>query len=97
MALLNTLQLVLYIALLALLGQGALHLMAGASRERNVFYRVLRAVGRPFTRLVRVITPARMADRHVPWLTFAMLLGAYLGVTAAKIALCVSAGMHACR
>lgn len=94
---LNVLQLVLYIALLALLGQGALHLLAGAARERNVFYRMLRTVGRPFARLVRVLAPARVADRHVPLLTFVVLLGAYLAVTFAKIALCLRFGMESCR
>lgn len=95
--LLDVLQLVLYIALLGLLGQGALHLLAGAGRDRNVFYRVLRAVGRPFTRLVRASTPARVADRHVPLLTFVLLLGAYVAVTFWKIALCLRVGMQSCR
>lgn len=95
--LLNVLQLVLYIALLALLGQGALFLLAGAARERNVFYRMLRTVGRPFTRLVRVLAPARVPDRHVPLLTFLVLLGAYLAVTVEKIALCLRTGLQACR
>ena len=38
-------QLVLYIALLSLLGQGVLYLLAGARRDGNVFYRLLQAVG----------------------------------------------------
>lgn len=95
--LLNVLQLVLYIALLALLGQGALHLLAGAGRERNVFYRALRTVGQPFTRLVRRLMPARWADRHGPWLTFVVLLCAYAAVTLWKIRLCLSSGVQACR
>ena len=94
---LNILQLVLYIALLALLGQGALHLLAGAARERNVFYRVLRTVGQPFTRLVRRLAPQRLADRHVPWFSFVVLLCAYTGVTLWKIVLCSSNSMQACR
>lgn len=95
--LLDVLQLVLYIALLALLGQGVLHLLAGAARERNVFYRMLRTVARPFTRLVRVLTPARVADGQVPLLTFVVLLGAYLAVSFGKIALCLRVGMESCR
>ena len=35
---LNAAQLVLYIALLALLGQGVLFLLAGAKRDANFFY-----------------------------------------------------------
>lgn len=90
-------QLVLYIALLALLGQGALYLLAGAGRETNVFYRLLRSVGSPFTGLVRRCTPRQLADRHVPVLTFALLLAAYTAVTLERIALCVQAGMQGCR
>lgn len=90
-------QLVLYIALLALLGQGALHLLAGAGREGNVFYRLLRSVGGPFTWLVRRVTPKRLADRHVPVLTFGLLFAAYIAVTLERIALCVQAGMQGCR
>ena len=95
--LVNAVQLVLYIALLALLGQGALHLLTGAGRDRNLFYRLLRTAAQPFTRLVRRLTPARVAERHVPWLTFVVLLGAYVAVTAGKIALCLGGGMGACR
>jgi len=54
-------------------------------------------VGRPFARLVRAATPARVADRHVPLLTFALLLGAYVAVTFWKIALCLRVGMQSCR
>jgi hypothetical protein len=90
-------QLVLYIALLALLGQGALYLLAGAGREANVFYRLLRGAASPFTWLVRRCTPRQLADRHVPLLSFALLLAAYAAVTLERIALCMQAGMQGCR
>jgi hypothetical protein len=41
----------------ALLGQGALVVLAGKYREQNAFYRVLRIVTRPVVRAVRFITP----------------------------------------
>lgn len=94
---LNLLQLVLYIALLALAGQGLLYVLAGDRREANVFYQVLRVVGKPFTRPVRALTPARVSDRHVPVLSFALLLLAYAVVTIEKIRWCVAAGMALCR
>jgi hypothetical protein len=96
LVLLNLLQLVLYIALLALLGQGVLHVLAGPRREANVFYRALRVVPSPFTGLVRRLTPARVANRHVPILTFVLLLLAYVVVTIEKIQHCVGQGMHGC-
>lgn len=97
LTLLNIAQLLLYIALLALAGQHVQHPLAGAGRERNVFYRLLQTVGSPCTRLVRKLTPARIADRHVPLLAFVLLLGAYAAVTFEKIALCMALGMQGCR
>ncbi len=97
LTLLNVLQLVLYVALLSLAGQGLLALLAGSRRHANLFYRVLATVPRPFTAVVRRLTPARVADRHVPGLTFALLLPAYVVVTVEKIALCLRIGLDACR
>lgn len=94
---LNLLQLVLYIALLALLGQGLLFVLAGERREGNIFYQLLRILSKPFTAPVRAMTPARVADRHVPVLTFALLALVYLVVTIEKVKLCVDIGVEACK
>lgn len=94
---LNITQLVLYIALLALLGQGVLYVLAGAKRETNLFYRLLQALSRPFTAPVRKLTPRRVADRHVPIVTFFLLAIAYLVVTLEKINHCVGVQMVGCR
>ncbi|MEO7245859.1 MAG: hypothetical protein ABIX12_12025 [Rubrivivax sp.] len=91
---LNALQLILYVALLSLIGQGLLFVLAGPRRETNLFYQLLRVVARPFTGLVRRLTPVRVADRHVPLLTFALLALVYLVVTFEKIDLCVRLGME---
>ena len=97
LAVLNALQLVLYIALLALLGQGVLFLLAGARRESNFFYRLLQVVAKPFTVPVRWITPRQVEDRHVPLVTFLLLLVIYAVVTFEKISLCVSQNMAGCK
>jgi len=94
---LNLVQLVLYVALLALLGQGALYVLAGPKRAQNLFYQLLQIVSKPFTLLVRKLTPKQVADRHVPIATFFLLLIAYAVVTFEKIALCVQVGMEGCR
>lgn len=94
---LNLAQLVLYIALLALLGQGVLFLLAGAKRQSNFFYQLLQVLSKPFTLPVRKLTPAQVADRHVPIITFFLLALAYVVVTFEKINLCVSLGPGACR
>lgn len=94
---LNIIQLVLYIALLALMGQGVLHVLAGARRDSNFFYRLLQVVSKPFTLPVRWITPRQVEDRHVPVVTFLLLLIGYAVVTFEKINLCMAANMAGCR
>jgi cytochrome b561 len=94
---LNIAQLVLYIALLALLGQGVLYVLAGPKRADNLFYQLLQILSKPFTLLVRRITPRKVADEHVPVVTFFLLLIVYAVVTFEKIALCVETGMEGCK
>ena len=86
-----------YIALLALLGQGLLYVLAGAKRDTNFFYQLLKIVSKPFTLLVRRLTPAKVADRHVPVIAFGLLLIAYAVVTFEKINHCVGLNMVGCK
>lgn len=88
--LLNAVQLVLYIALLALFGQGVLHVLAGARRELNFFYALLQVLSKPFTLTVRKIAPQQISDSFVPALTFVLLAVLYLAVTFERIDLCVT-------
>jgi len=97
LAVLNIAQLVLYIALLALLGQGVLAILAGANRDRNFFYRLMQVLSKPFTVPVRWMTPRRVADAHVPWVTFFLLVIVYAVVTFEKIDLCMANRMAGCR
>lgn len=94
---LSLVQLLLYIPLLALLGQGLLFVLAGARRDQNFFYQLLVLLSKPFTALVRLITPRQVADRHVPVVTFFLLLVVYAIVTFERINLCVQIGMEQCR
>ena len=90
-------QLVLYVPLQALLGQGLLYVLAGAKRDTNFFYQLLKVISKPFTFVVRKITPRLVADRHVPVATFFLLLVAYAFVTLERIQLCVRIGVEQCR
>jgi uncharacterized protein YggT (Ycf19 family) len=97
---LNILQLVLYIALLALAGQGLLHLIAGERREGNVFYRLLRLVGSPFTKPIRSLLPASAGAGLAPVLAFCLVALGYAVVTFERIDLCVTRqllGQPGCR
>jgi hypothetical protein len=94
---LNLLQLLLYIPLLALLGQGLLFVLAGAKRHDNFFYQLLQLIAKPFTLVVRKVTPAKVGDRQVPIVTFFLLVIAYAVVSFEKIDLCVRIGLEQCK
>jgi hypothetical protein len=90
---LNALQLILYIALLALAGQAVLFVLAGAKRETNFFYKLLQVLSKPFTVPVRLLTPKLVANQHVPVVTFLLLLVVYAIVTFERANLCVTQQM----
>ncbi|MBW8328783.1 MAG: hypothetical protein K0M48_06430 [Thiobacillus sp.] len=75
----------------ALLGQGALAVLAGKYREQNLFYRVLRIITSPVVRAVRFITPRLVLDAHIPVLTFFLLFWLWIALALAKRHLC---GLH---
>ena len=84
-----TVKLVAEIALMALLGQGLLAVLAGDRRHDNLFYRMLQVITRPFTRAARILTPRVVIDRHIPLATFALMLAVWLFATLGKVSLCV--------
>lgn len=55
------------LAMLFLLGQGMLYILAGQKREGNFFYQLLRTVTRPVVRMTRFVTPRFVIDRHIPY------------------------------
>ena len=95
--LVSSIKLVAEIALMALVGQFLLGLLAGAKRDGNLFYGVLDVLTRPFVKLTRMITPRVVLDRHVPLATFFLLALVWLVATGMKINLCVQVGLQQCR
>ena len=71
--LLGVVQLVVVIALMGLIGQGVLYLLAGHGREKNLFYQVIRIIPAPFVKLTRLLTPRVFEDRVIPFATFCIL------------------------
>lgn len=83
LTLITILKTLVEVAGLALLGQGVLYLFAGANRERNFFYRILKTITQPVWRFARVITPRVILDRHIGFVAFLLLgLAWYLLVVA---------------
>jgi hypothetical protein len=66
------------LALMFLLGRGALYILAGHKREGNIFYGVLRIVTDPVIRAARFLTPRIVVDAHIPFV--AVLLVAWVWV-----------------
>jgi len=93
----TTVKMLLEVALLALLGRGALALLAGAQRESNLAYRVLHAVSQPVVCATRWVMPKVVLDRHVPLAAFGVLLLLWLLTTLVKIRWCLAIGVALCR
>lgn len=55
------------------------------ARENNVVFRLLRFLLSPVTRAVRYITPAKIADKHVPIIAFALLFWLYIILIAVRL------------
>ncbi len=72
------------VAGLSLLGQGIVGLLAGRRREENFIYRIFQVVTRPALRAVRAVLPAVIIDRHVPYVTFFVLLWLWLALAYVK-------------
>lgn len=90
-------KLVLEIALLSLVGQWLLGLLAGAKRDSNMFYQLLAILTRPFTRLTRWIAPKMVIDRHIPLATFVLLSMVWVIATLSKVSLCMQMGVQLCQ
>ena len=79
------------VALMALLGQGALYVLAGTSRDRNPIYALLKTVTMPVMKLARLITPRVVLDRHIGFVALFLLLVVEAALIVAKIYLVVTA------
>ena len=75
------------VALMALISQGALYLLAGAKRDGNFVYFILKTITMPVMKFARLITPRIVLDRHIGWVALFLLLVAEILLIAAKITL----------
>ncbi len=75
------------IALMALISQGALYLLAGAKRDGNFIYFILKTMTMPVMKFARLITPRIVLDQHIGWVALFILLLAEVLLIAAKITL----------
>jgi len=91
--LVGALRAVVEVALLALLGQGVLALLAGAQRQNNIVYRVFLIVTTPVIRIVRFLTPKLVIDKHLPVVAFFILFWLWILLAYVKRQLCMIEGL----
>jgi len=71
-------QTLVLVAGMALLGQLFVGAFNWSLRRNNVLYRLFELVASPVTKLVRLVSPKVVLDRHIPVAAFMLLLIAYL-------------------
>ena len=79
------------VALMALLGQGALYVLAGAKRDTNPVYAILKAITSPVMKLTRAITPRLVLDQHIGFVALFVVLVFEALLIVAKVYLVLAA------
>jgi hypothetical protein len=82
---------IIEVALFAFIGQGILYILAGAKRDKNIVFTMLKTVTMPVTKFIRFISPGIVLDRHIPFASFTLLLVLWVGITIGKIMLVLQA------
>jgi hypothetical protein len=62
------------VALMALIGQAALFVLAGSRRDTNLVYNVLKTVTAPIMKSTRFLAPRFVVDAHIGFLALFFLL-----------------------
>jgi hypothetical protein len=78
------LRMLVEVALFSLIGQGVLYVLAGANRERNIFYIILKTIASPAMRVARWVSPPFVVDQHIGWVALFLLTVLWLGLGVAK-------------
>jgi uncharacterized protein YggT (Ycf19 family) len=76
------------VALLFLVGQGILALLAGSRRHDNGVYKLFVLVTSPVLRMVRFIVPPQVIDKHLPFVAFFVLFWCWIGLAWLKRTYC---------
>ncbi len=73
-----------------MMGQAALFVLAGARREQNFVYQLLKKGATPVYKFTRLITPRFVIDKHIPFVAFLLLIWLWLALAYAKRAICIA-------
>jgi hypothetical protein len=84
------------VALLGLIGQGVLALLAGGRRHNNFVYRLFLVITGPVIKVCRWVTPKIIIDKHLPFVAFFLLFWLWIVLAWVKRELCVMSGLTGC-
>jgi hypothetical protein len=73
------------VLLVVMLGQGLLYLFAGTRRHENLIYRAFATVTSPLMKATRFVTPRFIVDQHIGYVTFFLLVVAWVLALALKV------------
>ncbi len=76
------------VAMLFLLGQGLLALLAGRGRDNNPMYRLFLIITGPVVKAMRFVTPKQIIDKHIPYMAFAVLFWLWIALAWLKRLYC---------
>jgi hypothetical protein len=76
------------VAMMFLLGQGLLGLLAGRGRDNNTKYKQLQIVTGPVIKAMRKVTPRQVIDKHIPYIAFAVLFWIWIALAWLKRLYC---------
>jgi uncharacterized protein YggT (Ycf19 family) len=76
------------VAMLFLVGQGILALLAGSRRHNNGVYKLFVLITSPVLKIIRFITPPQIIDRHLPYVAFFVLFWCWIGLAWLKQSYC---------
>ena len=85
---LGVLRALVEVAMLFLLGQGLLALLAGSRRHDNTMYKLFLIITGPVVKATRRITPRQIIDKHVPFISFALLFWLWIALAWLKRLYC---------
>lgn len=84
------------LAFMFLLGRGILYVLAGAKREGNLFYGILRVVTDPVIRAARWISPRFVLDAHIPFVAVAIVAWIWVAVVFWALPTMCGSGKYDC-
>jgi len=86
--LISVLRAIVEVALLFLVGQGLLAVLAGSRRHTNGVYRLFVLITSPVLKVIRFISPPQIIDKHLPFVAFFVLFWLWIGLAWLKRVYC---------